>query len=576
MGREILTKDRSSYILNSGTAFDWPKFTISPVDLLNERVNIVNFIGHKFQVDDFRSIKEYLKRASGKNEKAPYEATQYFEIMFFENTSNRLFYDFRKSLGNELIDSQLEINTDHGYSHQRRLEKILKEFLKNDRSYRSNPNLLFNTLSQFLTIRFHDILELLPTGKKNHTEGGALLALGFLLKNKALFDAIVKENGSNPTDDHVYKKILISTFIHCLYHTQPKMLDLVKSQIENNKTISLHDLILPELFEKLNISESFFKEKFGTENNLYQLINTGLQFINSKSASKKDMNLSEISAMIASSKVFAAIDKLDSILPPELSTAKTFITMKKEPRPFFAPIESIIYRDDGRVKDEISQNLQEIHKKIIQGLPLDINEEYQVRILLADSTFSPDDFSRLLFEMRRLDSMDLPPWLMAGFKYALEIKSHFLIKAIPKLLEQKDNYGIFLDTYLKAEADLLTELLIKHQVSNQIIGELRQDYIRLVTSEERDKFISKEVFKIFPKLNLSGLFKGLSLLRQELIDIEEILSIKTGQLEKNNQLNKTTADRARQLLQLADADKPIIDVDERIFSTAYMAYLAIT
>ena len=55
---------------------------------------------------------------------------QYKTFKFFEATSNQLFSVFRRSSANEEVDRFIESNSDHGYSHQRRLEKLLKEFLK--------------------------------------------------------------------------------------------------------------------------------------------------------------------------------------------------------------------------------------------------------------------------------------------------------------------------------------------------------------------------------------------------------------------------------------------------------------
>jgi len=570
-------RDNPNYILRSGTWFDWPKFNITASDLIKDHTKVTNFVGTKFKVSDIRGIKEYFRRISGVENGAPFEVMQYYEFQFFEDVVNRLFYDFRKRPGVEVIDQQLEENTDHGYSHQRRLEKLLKEFLKNDRVYRSNPNLLFNTLPQLLTIRFHDVLELLPTGKNHHTEGGALLALGFLLQNKNLFDHIVKENGGEETNSLIYKRIVNSTFIHCLYHTQPKLLEEIKDKIKSQKKVNIKDLIHKSFFEKFEKSIKYFKEHLGENSDLFKLINKGFNFLNS-SKNSYDLSVLEINDMIMSSKVFAGLDKLDSVLPPELSTAKTFITMKGKPRPFFAKIEEIVKGEDGKIRQEIkdSADHQDIYEHLMNGETLTIDEEYRARLLLANSTFSPDDFSRLLFEMQRVDSMDLPPWLLSGFQYALEAKAIFLIQALPELFGSIPNFSVFERVYSYAEADQLTEFLLKYNTPSQMIGELRNAYLKIPTKEEKDEFIMREIASIGPYINVTGLFDGIYLLRREQEELEGILKKKIEQIQDMGNIGSDIVEKTRKLLLIADEKRPEIDVDPFLFTDPYVAYYQIS
>lgn len=572
---ELNGPGRDIYTLHSGTSFDWPIFKVPRLSLESDLVKITNFVALKFRTNDLRTIRNYFSRASIKTEGAPHEVTQYYEIMFFENIINGLFNDFRNRPGSETINAKIEENTDHGYSHQRRLEKMLKEFLKNDRHSRSNPNLLFNSLSQLLTIRFHDVLELLPTGKNHHTEGGALLVLGFLLDNKPLFDSLAIKNGSTPPNNNVYKKIIMSTFLNCLYHTNPKELEIVNANISNADRASLNDLLLPKSKEKLKKAHEFFIEKLGDNHELVALIKKGQEYIKSQGGNRETDRIEAVD-MITSAKVFSALDKLDSVLPSELSTAKTIVTMAKIKRPFFAPIDIIVYDDFEIIKTDLTSNpdFKDIVEKIKQKQKLDITEEYKIRLLLANSTASPDDFSRFIFEISRLDWIGLPEWIMAGFKQAFEKKADFLIEVIPKLFQSEDPFSLFSNIYLQAETDLVTELLMKYQINQKQIEEIQKAFSQIDNDEERIDFVNQEI-GVIPEINLSGLNKGILLLRNERNKLGEILTKKIAQLREANDLNPDNVETILELLKMANNNRPKIET-ELPFESGYVGYYAIT
>ena len=60
--------------------------------------------------------------------------------------------------------------------------------------------------------------------------------------------------------------------------------------------------------------------------------------------------------------------------------------------------------------------------KIRNNQPLDDQDEYYLRLALAESHFPLTILAGFLFETQRVDFHDLPEWLMSGFRYALEEK----------------------------------------------------------------------------------------------------------------------------------------------------------
>lgn len=553
----------------------WPKFQVNLSDksFRNEQASLINFFGRILRVTDIRTVRRNLLQASKESEGMPAEITQYKSFKFFEEATNNLFSIFRKSSGNQEVNQLVESNSDHGYSHQRRLEKLLKEFFKNEPGYRRNSNLLFFVLSQLISMRFHDLLELFPDGKKLHTEGGALLALGFLNQSRDSFNQIVESMGVVKPDDDIWSKIMVSTFITCLYHSKPKLLETIQKNIKDENKISLNDLLTNE-FNLSNIL-SHLKVKYQDKQNFIDLLTNGSNFIK-KNKNKPIFTVKEAKDLIISAKVFGAIDKLDSVLPAKLSTARTFITMKDNPRPFFAPIENIIFDDNGEIKAEIIESpfCQTAVNKIKKNQPLNYQDEYYLRLALSEGHSSPDDFSRFLFETQRVDFYDLPEWLMAGFKFALKEKGDFLVAMVSNIFTS-GNAEIFQSVYLQAEAGLLVEFLSKYGIPEPNISNLVISFLKLKSQKERDRYINSEIRGILSQGGIedySSIFVNLKTLRCEQSQLEETLATKITQLKKSSLINETTARKTKTLLELAIKKRHLSDVDIDRFTSSYQSY----
>ena len=394
-------------------------------------------------------------------------------------------------------------------------------------------------------------------------------------QNRAGFNHIVESMGVNRPDDQSWSKIMISTFITSLYHSKPKLLETIEAKIRNKSRISIEDL----LTEQIDFDDVlyYFRDKYN-KRNLIASMTSGLGYFR-KNKDRPIFTFQEANDLIKSAKIFGAIDKLDSVLPAELSTARTFVTMKGKPRPFFARIEDIIFDDSHSIKPEIidSPLCQTAVNKIRNNQPLDDQDEYYLRLALAESHFSPDDFSRLLFEVQRVDFYDLPQWLTAGFKFALEEKGNFLLAMIPELLTS-GNFQRFELIYHQAEAGLLAEFLSKYGATESNLREIVIYFLSLQSHTDRDNYINDEIIRVLDErgIDSSAIKPSIIALRSELLQLEKILNIKFNQLKAAGLVGLSTAQQAVSLLKLAIENRRLPDVDTEQFTGSYRSYFPIT
>ena len=564
--------------LKIGNNYPWPIF---PVDLSIESLreegsSYINFIGKKFNISDISTIKRNLlhaeKRLSETN--IPAEITQYIALKKFEELTNKIYSRFRSLPGNEEVNELTETNTHHGYIHQRRLEKHLKKLFRIELELRSNPNKLFLALSQFISIRFHDILELFPNGKELHTEGGALAVLGFLNENRELFNQILEDMGMEKPDDKTWLKIITSTFVTCLYHSKPKLLAEVQKNIEAKENVSINDFLVKDFsLSKLFDLLPDLLEKHEDRPVLFNYMLKGSSFLK-KNSSKTVFTKEGAKDLIESAKIFSAIDKLDSVLPAELSTARTFVTMKDSSRSFFRPIEDIVYKDGGEIENEVLSlpNHNPLCLRAVMKLksrkPLDYLDEYYLRIALAEGSKSPDDFSRLLFETQRVDFPDdLPNWIKGNFKLSLEKKGDFLLKMVPDFLSF-GNIKLFQQIYLQAEASLIALFLSKYGAyTKEEIDTNIRFYLRLEKETDRFNFIKSRMQILEEKGAIPhNIFINIDVLRKELRQLEDTLKIKKAKLDEANLTGVATGKRAKRLLEIAVKKRVLPEIDTKTFS----------
>jgi glutaredoxin len=573
--------------LRIGRDYSWPVFRFNLNLLASEQEKLLLFFGNIHHVTDIRTVKKTLERADKYliANGSPVETTQYFAFKYFEEISNQMYTAFRKLPGNEEVDQLIETNTHHGFTHHRRFEKHLKEFFKKEPAFRRNPNQLFNILSQLISIRFHDVLELFSDGKVLHTEGGALLMLGFFSQNREIFNQILEKMNIDKPDDSTWSKIITSAFITCLYHSKPKLLKEVQKKITTKDNININNLLVNE-FSMSNLYKTLskLKEKHSNKPNLIKFINEGYNYL-TKNKDNRIFDLNEFDKvvdLIESAKLFAAFDKLDSVFPAELSTIRTFITMKDKFRPFFEPMKNIVYDKKGAIKPEIlklsthcpycQRAVDRLIKKKVSFDSLEtLNDEYYLRLALAEGPSSPDDFSRLLFETQRLDFPDdLPEWLKAAFKYTLIEKGTFLFDMVPKFLTSGD-IEIFHQVYYLAETELLIEYLSKFGIKEEDIKSTVRSYSELTTETDKNEFISN-IIKDLRQIGMEpfDISTNIKALRHEQSQLEETLAAKKEHLIKAKLTGRDTARRTVALINIATRKRQLPKANAGIFSREYL------
>lgn len=389
-----------------------------------------------------------------------------FNYLFFEQVSNILFRDVFLPADQAMdLGMQVETNSHHGFPHSRRLEKFLKQIHKQDVHLRHDDEYNKFVFSQFLSLRFHDLFEI-PSGlKKNHSAAAALLTAAFLSDKKEFIEQRIRVE--NPGDfeipawsDEEWRKMVYGTAVMCLHHSNPERFvdeaEKVKEGTPSSTLLPLRDIVhtLDDAAsrEGVSIEDIFPPFSIPGLKERIQAIREG-SFVLEPSFDPK-----ETVGMSKAVQIFAAIDKLDSIHPPELSTNRTFLTMPD--RELFLPLHQFMERGkeiNGKAVDRIiakmKDDLPQFHPVIdsfIASLEAGkIDEwhreesisriatrlEYELRIRFADSFRSPDDFSRLLFEMQRVEFTGLSGWLTEAFRQGIRGKVRFVKQAINSMID---------------------------------------------------------------------------------------------------------------------------------------------
>ncbi len=433
-----------------------------------------------------------------------------YDFQVNERVSNILFDSFiqHPKLGN--LERRWEMNSDHGFPHARRMEKYLKAVHAYEPTFRNNKAYHFFNISQFLSIRFHDLFEL-EAGKKKHAEGAALTVLGYLLTPDLILELQTdpRDEYDMPKDysvsDEDWQKQVWGAAIMILHHSYPEGLRVLSHELEYENGIvtkkSFQKLIdcnkivagLETLAQArgLQIDDLFTPFAYGPVNEFIQRIKDGQEL------NTPEFTEYEIEGLLKATDVFAAIDKLDSILPSELSTARTFQTSSE--RPFYVPVRECLAfareKDPDLIRarrvvtarmnltpGEFDIKLQRLE----QGVS-DTRFEYELRLVFANSHSSPDDFSRLLFEVQREEFERLGGWIPSMFRHGLLQKRSFLF-ALLDAIQNNTAVDLIGKEYRKMEdatspEDLLTleRLETERIIVESIVQakmEMLQDYIK--------------------------------------------------------------------------------------------------
>jgi hypothetical protein len=353
-------------------------------------------------------------------------------LKFFEQLSNWVNENLLDDPAAASLNKATEGNSHHGYDHIRRLEKWYKAALANDKELRSNADFLFFSPAAFMSMRFHDSVEVVNNIKNGHNKAGALFALGYLLQSRHLADeevSIVTDKKQDTFPENEWIKMAWATAFMCLHHSTPEQLPSI-DDVSKNGLFDLKELLL----SIENIARGFdmsLEEYFPP----YALIQETLQRVREGEFQAPVFTKGEIDGLFQQTRLFSACDKLDSNLPPDLSAIRTLQT-SADRRPFFVRLEG-------------NQSLEDELKTRFDGC---VDQE------------GPCDFDRLLYEITRTESFKgVSPILSIWYADALQKKAMFVDRATSAFLEG-DN-AEFLSAYEHLEMDMTEAILQKAEVS---------------------------------------------------------------------------------------------------------------
>jgi hypothetical protein len=209
----------------------------------------------------------------------------------------------------------------------------------------------------------------------------------------------------------------------CLHHTRPELMPRTE--------LLVHGLFNPQELlqsvEKTAAKHGMTLEQYFPP---YEIIRSTIELIRDGKLTVPTFTQGEIKGLELHTRFFAAADKLDSNHPPDLSAVRTFQT--NPDRPF-------VIRPERNVS---------------------LEEELKMRIDRCDQGEAPDDFSRLVYEIKRTHAFDgVSPVLHAWYADALRGKGAFLDGAISALLD--DDGSGFLFAYDHLEIDMTRAILTK-------------------------------------------------------------------------------------------------------------------
>jgi hypothetical protein len=472
------------------------------------------FTQGKFYAEAFGNLGKGLHQALRRNKTLKEYFTRDYQIehylQFSEQLSNMVYEHLADEPSGRLLINAMESDPQHGYEHTRRLEKWYKADLKHDKAFRSNPEVLYFSPSAFMGTRFHDIVEVINGIKEGHSEASGLFALGYLLQSRHLANEAVSGFNNEQRNEfplHDWMKMAWGTAFICIHHTRPE-------QMPSTEDIMIQGVFNPE--ELLSLVEKTAKEHHMPIEKYfppYKLIRETIQKIQDGALEIPVFTKEEIEGLKLQTRLIAAVDKLDSNYPPDLSAVRTFLT--KPDRPFFLRIEGA----------------------------LSLEEELQERPLRCRYQEAQCDFDRYLYEITRTQVFEgVSPILSVWYADALREKGVFLDEAISALLNGDGSN--FLSPYEHLEKDMT--LVILEKIGRNDIT-IRGNAQRAI-DDQNHKFI---IHALREKGYSAESYMSLLLrIRGERIKVENIVSKKILSLHQQRVTDKEK-ERIRALVSLA-------------------------
>jgi hypothetical protein len=387
-------------------------------------------------------------------------------LNFSEMLSNLINEDLLEEPVCEDLKDVLDQNLDHGYNHIRRVEKWYKTFYKNDKTLRSDIYSLYFAPSAYLSMRFHDLVEVSTKKKDGHDTAAGLFALGYL----SGIAPLVIGASDIPSED--WEKLTWGTAFICQHHSKPekslggktpesiledglldpkKMLESTEDMAKKAGFDSIYSFFPPLMLIRTqieNIASGNFRQSPWYSRGMLTRLTERDKSKPSKVEIEEFMRRqkNEIQGLVRQTFLFTASDKLDGLYPADLSTSRTVLT-----RP-----ERVFYAKMGEYPS--------------------LSDEYEIRKKDGGGQESACDLNRLLFEISRTGAFtNISSWLSFIYSYILEKKGEYLLRrVIPGFLN--GDFRPYLDAYDNLQRDTVRALLLK--------GGIESDYAAIISTME--------------------------------------------------------------------------------------------
>lgn len=320
------------------------------------------------------------------------------------------------------IREALEQDIEHGKRHVDRVLSWNVDFNVRSELAVEMPYFHFYSFAAVTAIKRHDLVETVAKYKERHRHGAAKYSLGI--------DTIIEENFEKydlsqwMTKDQ-WRRLKWATAFMCLYH-HPEGMPSTDQIMERGYLIDVN-----RVYERSKPLNNRFEPYRGMQHVFGGLLQEP----------QPDFSREEIEAIRMNALLVAAADKMDQLVPTEVSSNR------------------MLQLNPGR---RLYQRQQ--HKNI--------DKELDSRIEKGSHSQCPDDLSRVLFEICRTRAFDEAPEIVREiYTKALREKAYYLRDAILGFLDKDFSrfVAVYDDLELAAADDVLDQFRYTQQQRENIL-----------------------------------------------------------------------------------------------------------
>jgi hypothetical protein len=311
------------------------------------------------------------------------------------------------------IRQMQEQDSEHGDTHVGRVGAWYRKFVFESDLEQQMPHFAEYTRAAEDALAIHDLVQVGAKRKHLHAQRAAMYSLTADTALEKYFDAYMAGRDTAMTREEWKKYKWVKAFIILNHHPEhiPSVDHILKHGLIDVK--ALHR----KVGDFSNEFEMYDRYKHVVEELLIE--------------EPPEFTREEIEAIVMQAYLVAAADKMDQYMPVRLSSNRTF--QLNPGRAFYNPTR---------------------HKRSLR-----VEDEFKERVKEGEQSESPDDLSRLLFEMRRTDAFkNAPEVVQSIYAGALREKTAFLFDAIQEFLN--GNFRPFVAEYDNLELAVMDNMLL--------------------------------------------------------------------------------------------------------------------